>query len=189
MWYTLLVPSDIAAPGRVSRYCIAGYADVFVVGFHRRTSSAVSFPITADYEVITSQECICRCLLTGLQFCLHASTLHGKHSAVQLIWPPAGNSEGQDAAVQDQRYSEQAILLLPLHPHTFAILALRSWCLSPQVSFQYRYTAESVTMAPLRPQRTVECKTIDGTRLEAWLWETIGDGPAATIIMSHGVSF
>jgi hypothetical protein len=32
----------------------------------------------------------------------------------------------------------------------------------------------------------VECKTIDGTILEAWLWEV--DGPAAMIVMSHGVS-
>ncbi|KAI0534838.1 alpha/beta-hydrolase [Xylaria digitata] len=41
-------------------------------------------------------------------------------------------------------------------------------------------------MASLRPHRTVECQTIDGITLEAWLWEV--DGPAPAIIMTHGLN-
>lgn len=41
-------------------------------------------------------------------------------------------------------------------------------------------------MTPHKPPRTVECKTIDGVTLEAWLWEV--DGPAPAIVMTHGVS-
>lgn len=41
-------------------------------------------------------------------------------------------------------------------------------------------------MAPLKPHRTVKCKTIDGIILEAWFWEV--KGPAPVIVMSHGVS-
>ena len=41
-------------------------------------------------------------------------------------------------------------------------------------------------MTPLRPHRTVKCKTIDGILLEAWFWEV--KGPAPVIVMSHGVS-
>lgn len=42
------------------------------------------------------------------------------------------------------------------------------------------------TMIALEPHRTIDFKTIDGTKLEAWLWEV--DGPAPIIIMSTGVS-
>ena len=40
-------------------------------------------------------------------------------------------------------------------------------------------------MAPGTLHRVVECKTIDGTDISAWLYEAAGPAPA--IIMSHGV--
>lgn len=41
-------------------------------------------------------------------------------------------------------------------------------------------------MAIISRYRLVECQTIDGTIISAWLYEV--DGPAPAIIMSHGVS-
>ncbi|KAL7787164.1 alpha/beta-hydrolase [Trichoderma ceciliae] len=41
-------------------------------------------------------------------------------------------------------------------------------------------------MAPILPYRAVECKTIDGIRLEAWFWQV--SGPAPAIVMTHGLN-
>ncbi|KAE8421057.1 alpha/beta-hydrolase [Aspergillus pseudocaelatus] len=41
-------------------------------------------------------------------------------------------------------------------------------------------------MSPATSRRTVNCKTIDGISLEAWLWEV--EGPAPIIVMTHGLN-
>ncbi|PTB66758.1 alpha/beta-hydrolase [Trichoderma citrinoviride] len=41
-------------------------------------------------------------------------------------------------------------------------------------------------MAPITSYRAVECRTIDGIRLEAWFWQVKGSAPA--IIMTHGLN-
>ncbi|KAL7803490.1 alpha/beta-hydrolase [Trichoderma aethiopicum] len=41
-------------------------------------------------------------------------------------------------------------------------------------------------MAPITSCKVVECKTIDGIRLEAWFWQA--RGPAPAIIMTHGLN-
>ena len=40
-------------------------------------------------------------------------------------------------------------------------------------------------MGSLELHRTIECKTLDGITLEAWLYESQGQAPM--IIMTHGV--
>jgi len=53
---------------------------------------------------------------------------------------------------------------------------------SPKLIWYWTYAA---TMAVIPRHRSVECKTIDGTTISAWLYEV--DGLAPAIIMSHGV--
>ena len=62
------------------------------------------------------------------------------------------------------------------------ILSINCWAV-----FHTHLSPESLAMADLPRHRPVECKTIDGTSLSAWLYEVDGLTPAPAIIMSHGV--